>query len=316
MLSLGRIVLSCVRRGIRCCWISAAWYKIVIARAVDVRCRGCQFTCKDGGGRKLFRILATAMLMFAIMPAAAQDCGPEGPCEIDGGSYHLRVPEGEGPHPVLIWYHGHRGNGASIHRSGGLQRDFLEQGYALLAPNGYQLGDGPRSYPAREGAPRDDVAFTFAVLEDAGTRATFDLDRVYAAGFSAGGSMAWLLACEAGDHLAGMVSIAGALRRPNLTDCAGLAGLPVMQIHGFADGQVPLEGRGIRDWHQGSVWEALDRAREANECRSNPDEIEIGDDFRSRVWEASCGGAPVRLDVHDGGHGLPQGWLLRKTGRV
>ncbi len=233
-------------RGIRRRWISEAWYKIVIARAVDLRCRGCQFTDKDGGGRKLIRILATAMLMFAGMPAAAQDCGPESPCEIDGGSYHLRVPEGEGPHPVLIWYHGYRGNGASIHRSGGLQRDFLEQGYALLAPNGYQSGDGPRSYPSREGAPRDDVAFTFAVLEYAGTRAEFDLERVYAAGFSAGGSMAWLLACEAGDHLAGMVSVAGALRRPNLTDCAGLAGLPVMQIHGFADGQVPLEER---SWH-------------------------------------------------------------------
>ncbi len=259
----------------------------------------------------MIRSLLTSLLIFTGPAATAQDCGPDTPCEIDGGLYHLRLPNGEGPHPVLIWYHGHRGNGASIHRGGGLQRDFLEQGYALLAPNGYQSGDGPRSYPAREGAPRDDVAFTFAVLEAASTRANLDLDRLYAAGFSAGGSMAWLLACEAGDRLQGMVSVAGALRRPNPTDCAGLQGLPVMQVHGFADAQVPFEGRGIGAWHQGSVWEILDRARDANGCRSNPDDIVMSDQFRTRVWDVSCTGAPVRIDVHDGGHGLPQGWTAQ-----
>lgn len=259
----------------------------------------------------MIRISIIAALGLLSLPAAAQECGPEAPCTLEGGSYHLRLPDGDGPHPVLIWYHGHRGNGASIHRSGGLQKDFVEQGYAVVAPNGYRTGDGPRSYPARDGAPRDDVAFTFAVLEDAAKYATFDLDRLYAAGFSAGGSMAWKLACEAGGRLAGMVSVAGALRRPNTTDCAGLAGLPVMQVHGFADGQVPFEGRGIRDWHQGSVWDALERARAANGCRSNPDEIEIAEEFHSRIWDASCEGAPVRFDMHDGGHGLPRGWTAR-----
>ncbi len=259
-----------------------------------------------------FSLAITALFAIAPFAASAQDCGPTAPCEIEGGSYHLRLPEGEGPHPVLIWYHGHRGNGASIHRGGGLERDFLNNGYALLAPNGYQSSpDGPRSYPAREGAPRNDVAFTFAALEAASARADLDMDRLYVGGFSAGGSMAWLLACEAGDRLKGMVSVAGALRRPNPTDCAGLAGLPVLQVHGFADGQVPFEGRQIRDWHQGSVWEALRRAREANGCRTNPDAITSDENFRMRLWSASCAGAPVRLDIHDGGHGLPNGWTER-----
>lgn len=278
---------------------------------VDLRHFACQVMDNDDGGRHLIRILAAALLTLSSTPAFAQNCGPDGPCEIEGGSYHLRLPEGDGPHPVLIWYHGHRGNGASIHRSGGLQRDFLDHGYALLAPNGFQSGNGARSYPARDGAPRDDVAFTFAALEDASGRASLDLARIYAGGFSAGGSMAWLLACKAGGSLSGMVSVAGALRRPNSTDCAGLAGLPILQIHGFGDGQVPMEGRRIRNWHQGSVWEAMDRARDANGCRSNPDEIEFDEGFRSRRWDRSCSKAAVRLDLHDGGHGLPQGWTAR-----
>lgn len=256
----------------------------------------------------MIRHVLTLVLSCLGTAAFAQECGPETPCEIDGGDYYLRLPAGDGPFPVLIWYHGHRGNGASIHRSGGLERDFLDQGYALLAPNGFQRDDGVRSYPARDGSPRDDVAFTLAALQDAGTRAALDLDHVYAAGFSAGGSMAWLFACEEGARLAGLVSVSGALRRPNTTTCNGLAGVPVMQVHGFADGQVPFEGRAIGNWHQGSMWDSLELARQANGCRSNPDLIENSDAFRVRAWSASCSGAPVNLLVHDGGHGLPNGW--------
>jgi len=260
----------------------------------------------------LVRFLLILILALMVKSAMAQECGPETPCEIEGGSYHLRLPEGDGPHPVLIWYHGFRGNGASIHRSAGLQQDFLKKGYVLLAPNGVQRGEnGPRFFAGRDGAPRDDVKFTFAVLEAAGRRVNLDLNKIYAGGFSAGGSMAWLLACEEGDQLAGMVSVAGALRRPNATQCEGLKSLPIMQVHGFADKQVPFEGRRIRDWHQGSIWDSLEKAREANGCRSNPDVIEIDENFRNRIWEASCSGAPVRMDTHDGGHGLPKGWTER-----
>lgn len=261
--------------------------------------------------QRLRRAAAQSILILSASQASAQDCGPDTPCVVEGGSYHLRLPEGAGPHPVLIWYHGHRGNGASIHRGGGLQSGFLQQGYALLAPNGFERSSGVLSFAAHDRSPRDDVAFTRAALVDAQSRASLDPDRVYVGGFSAGGSMAWLFACEAGADLAGMISVAGALRRPNATRCAGLEGLPVMQIHGFADGQVPFEGRVIRDWHQGNLWDALERARQANGCRSNPDAISLDAGFRTRLWKDSCKGAPVRLDIHDGGHGLPRGWTDR-----
>ena len=260
-----------------------------------------------------FCTMFVALVAAALASASfAQDCGPEAACEIEGGSYFLKLPEGDGPHPVLIWYHGANGTGGSIHRGGGLQNDFLKNGYALLAPNGQgRPGRSRFFFPGRDGSARDDVGFTFDVLEAASARANLDTSRLFAGGFSAGGSMAWLLACEAGERLSGMVSVAGALRRPNSTDCSGLQNLPIMQVHGFRDAQVPLEGRTIRDWHQGSVWQSLERARTANGCRSNPDVIAIEDGFRTRIWDASCTGASVRIDIHDGAHGIPQGWTAR-----
>ena len=120
--------------------------------------------------------------------------------------------------------------------------------------------------------------------------------------------MAWLLACEEGRRFAGFASIAGALRRPTPhEDCTG-GPVRMLQIHGFADTQVPLEGRAIRDWHQGDVFESLAMQRATNQCRTRPSLIEFGNRFRCRIWSDCDSGHDVELCMHDGGHGLPRGW--------
>lgn len=256
-------------------------------------------------------IILALFVLFQAAIVSAQECGPEIPCEIEGGSYHLRIPEGEGPHPVLVWFHGHSGNGRSIHSQSGLSAVFSADGWVLVAPNGRRTEAGARTFPGVDGSARDDVAFVRAILEDVRERVSMDDAQVFAAGFSAGGSMVWLFACEAGTQLAGMVAVSGALRRPNSTECAGLEGLPIMHIHGFTDKTVPFEGRIISDWHQGSIWDAMSKARTANGCRSNPDQIWIEDTYRTRVWDRSCLKAPIQLEINDGGHGLPSGWVQR-----
>ncbi|MEO1677224.1 MAG: PHB depolymerase family esterase [Pseudomonadota bacterium] len=264
---------------------------------------------------------ALLMILLALLPTSAlaqtDPCGAEAPCEIGDGSYHLLLPEGwdDGtPRPVLVWFHGHRSSGASIFRSSGLQRDFVEAGYVLIAPNGALRPSGIRGWPARPTGPelRDDVAFTLAVLADVGARMALDPERTYVSGFSAGGSMAWMMACYAGERFTAAASVAGALRRPHPDGAVCPAG-PVrfLQIHGFTDAQVPFEGRAIGDWHQGDVFSSLSRIRATNACRSNPDAITLDTPLRCRDWSESCAsGAAVRLCIHDGGHGLPPGWTL------
>ena len=259
---------------------------------------------------------ALLVLLSAALPAWANDdlCGAEAPCPVPGGDYHLITPDdwdGESPLPALVFFHGHRSSGASVFRSGGLKATFVENGYAIIAPNGaIRPGTQIRAWPARPGAgPRDDVAFTLDVIADVATRLPLDETRLYVAGFSAGGSMAWMMGCYAGDRFAGIASVAGALRRPVPEGGTCPAGpVRLIQIHGFADAQVPLEGRGIRDWHQGDVFESLGLIRQTNGCRSNPDEIEIGETFRCRTWSDSCESGALKLCLHDGGHGLPRGW--------
>lgn len=260
------------------------------------------------------RIFLIAFLMFASALQADTPCGPDAPCEIEGGSYHLVLPpdwDGKAAMPALIWYHGHNSSAASIFRSRGLRETFSNAGYLLIAPNGMKLpGRSTRAWPARRDGVdrRDDVAFTLAVLDDVSARLPVAEDRVHVAGFSAGGSMAWMMACYAADRFAGFASVSGALRRPSPSEQCEDGPFRLIQIHGFADKQVPFEGRGIRNWHQGDLFESFDLARKTNACRSNPDSIEIGETFRCRDWSASCGMGALRMCIHDGGHGLPRGW--------
>lgn len=255
-------------------------------------------------------------LMAGFTTAAmAQDapCGPDAACTIEGGSYHLIVPngwDGQTPLPTLVYFHGHNSSGATVFRSGGLKSTFADNGYLIVAPDGERMaGRQTRAWPARPGLSdrRDDVDFVLRVLDDVATRFPVDENRVYSAGFSAGGSMVWMMACYAGERFSGFVSVSGALRRPVPADACPSGPVRLMQIHGFADTQVPLEGRGIGDWHQGDVFESFALMRQTNACRSNPDAIEVGEDFRCRTW-SSCDAGALKMCLHDGGHGLPRGW--------
>lgn len=260
------------------------------------------------------RPVALLLLILAwAVPGVAADCGPDAPCAVAGGEYYLAFPpdwDGATPLPVLVFFHGHRSSGLGVVQGAGVG-SFAEHGYLVVAPNGaLRPGTDVRAWPARPGVEgaRDDIAFTLAVLDDVAARVPVVPERIFAAGFSAGGSMAYMLACHEGRRFAGFVSIAGALRRPVPGETCPGGPVRMLHFHGYADTQVPLEGRGIADWHQGDVFESLGLLRRTGGCRSEPDGITIGDPFWCRDWSGCDGGGDVRFCLHPGGHAMPPGW--------
>lgn len=246
---------------------------------------------------------------------SARPCGMDEPCAVTGGDYYLSYPDdwdGESPLPAIVFFHGHNSSGQSAMKSQTIKRVFVDNGYLLIAPNGEKMqGRNTRRWPARPvaaGEWRDDVAFTMDVMEDVANRVPLEADHVLVSGFSAGGSMAWMMACYEGDNFAGFASVAGALRRPVPQEVCPAGPVRMMQIHGFADNQVPFEGRGIGDWHQGDVFESLAILRETNECQTNPTAINLDDEFWCRIWQGCASHRDIQFCMHDGGHGLPAGW--------
>jgi len=118
--------------------------------------------------------------------------------------------------------------------------------FAYVVPTGRQNAEGRLFWNAgpaccdTDKRGLDDVARLTALLDLARTDPHVDPNRVYVIGHSNGGFMAHRLACEAGDRLAAVISVAGAAP-PSDTACPS-ASLAVLEIHGTADPFVNYDG--------------------------------------------------------------------------
>jgi len=273
---------------------------------------------------KSHQVLLFAAILTASPAAAFQpSCDSPDGCAIDGahaGTYHMAVPDGWQPDPgagdqkLVVFFHGHRGSGKGVLGNRGLVSRFTKAGYVVIAPDGYLFpGRNVRGWPARprENPARDDIAFTEAVIADAARRLDLPGFDILMTGFSSGGSMAWHFACYSKLKPSAVVPIAGGLRRPVPAAKCPSGPRRLLHIHGFADSQVPLEGRGIRDWHQGDVYHGLGLLRTTNACTSKPDKLSTEGPFWCRNWTSCGSGDPIRFCLHKGGHTLPKGWAER-----
>ena len=180
--------------------------------------------------RILLTLLAAAACCVAAKSAQANtDCALPTPCVGAGdvgGTYYIAAPDGwdgKGGLKPFVFYHGHNGSGAGVAKNKGLAKSLADQGYLLIAPDGPMLryrNREMRGWPARvqgdiKRSDRNDVKFTEAVLRDVAQRFELNLDDTVISGFSSGGSMAWHFSCYSTMQVAGVMPVAGALRRPH-----------------------------------------------------------------------------------------------------
>nr|WP_259959013.1 PHB depolymerase family esterase [Leisingera caerulea] len=255
---------------------------------------------------------AVAALIAFWGSGAAAACGaaPEA-CAVQDGRYHIVLPEASAvPVPVVMFLHGYGGSGAQVLKNKSLVKGVTQRGYALIAPEGRKRGGtGPQSWgfgPFDDG--RDEGAFFAAVLADASARFGTSGAQTVLAGFSAGAFMVHYLACRDPEAFAAYAPVSGAFWRPQPEACAGPVRL--LQVHGWRDEVVPLEGRplGGGRWEQGDVFAGLELWRQANGCTSHaPDRAWREDGQLRRRWD--CGpGSDIEMVLFDGGHALPGGW--------
>ncbi|MGI9425378.1 MAG: alpha/beta hydrolase family esterase [Hyphomicrobiaceae bacterium] len=266
------------------------------------------------------RLLLTvpSLLMLLIswsVYAAGAPCGDLVPCEIDGGRYYISTPPGWDGKTALapaIYFHGHSSSGLNALKNKRFVQSFHQSGYVLIAPDGAPRAGrkvlGWPAFPPSEGM-RDDIAFVHAMLDDVARSIPLKMESSLVTGFSSGGSMAWYLACYSKRTYGAVLPVAGGLRRP-LPASGQCPGGPrkLIHIHGFADLQVPLEGRGIRQWHQGDVFEALNVMRKTNGCVSRPSKTWSQGKFQCREWTGCSNGRQLAFCLHPGGHWMPKEW--------
>jgi polyhydroxybutyrate depolymerase len=207
---------------------------------------------EDGLGRVAVIVLAVALLATACgSPGGGPDRGvrtgsSSRSVAVDGSKrqYRLYRPAGlAGPAALVLVYHGWTESVTTSERLRGWREAADRHRFVVAFPVGVDasFNAGGCCGIAQERRV-DDVAAAHAIIDDVAGGVPVDRRRIYAAGFSNGGMLAYRLACES-DRFAAVGAVAGA----QLVDCAHRRSVSIMHIHGTADTVVPLGGPEERD---------------------------------------------------------------------
>lgn len=246
--------------------------------------------------------------------------------------YELRVPPGydaRQPAPLVILLHGYGLSGAEQERRFALGKAAGDRGLLYAIPDGTRDESSLRFWNATDGccnlggATVDDVAYLRALVRDVRGRYSVDPRRIFLIGHSNGGFMAYRMACDAADLIAGVVSLAGATWTDEAR-CQPSAPVAVLQVHGdqdviirygggrFAASLVPYPG--ARDTV--AQWARKNRCTGALTSAGPPLELDgdvAGAETRPERY-GGCPDAPVELWTMQGsGHfpELPPLWAER-----
>ena len=263
-------------------------------------------------------------LLYAPHPAVPRHALIDTALHVDGRlrDYSLYVPpELDGPAPLLMVLHGSTGNAATIRRRSGYRFEHLARraGVVVAYPvgvDGYWNGCRKAATHAAQLNNTDDVGFLKTLVGDLTGSGLVDATRVYAAGYSNGGHMAYRLAVEAPDLVAGIAAFAASFPAEHNFDC-NAAGIPVktLIVNGTEDPLNPFEGgevslfglRSVGDVRssQDSAGYFLSLHGDASETLHKTTSARIAP---ATISEWQLDGTPVvsLVAIQGGGHTIPQ----------
>lgn len=162
-------------------------------------------------------------------------------------SYILYVPaiyDGSVAVPVVFNYHGFTMSANSQMNLCDMRPEADTANFLLVYPQGslffgfshWNVG----SWTA--GSTADDLGFTAAMIDALAESYNINQERVYACGYSNGGYFSFELACQLSDRIAAIAAVAGTMSTETYTACNPMHAMPVMTIHGTADGTVSYNG--------------------------------------------------------------------------
>ncbi|PKP53399.1 MAG: hypothetical protein CVT92_04470 [Bacteroidetes bacterium HGW-Bacteroidetes-1] len=160
-------------------------------------------------------------------------------------NYRLYVPSSYNPAiaaPLVINLHGYGSNNIEQEFYGDFRPIADTAGFLVVHPNGTPDNTNTMHWNTFGTSNVDDVGFLSALIDTIGAHYNLDSGRIYSTGMSNGGFMSYSLACSLSSRIAAIASVTGSMVTTNFAACVPLRPLPVMQIHGTADGTVPYNG--------------------------------------------------------------------------
>jgi polyhydroxybutyrate depolymerase len=160
--------------------------------------------------------------------------------------YVLYIPnsyDGTSAVPLMLNFHGFGGSASDYMQEADMRSLAEADTFILVYPQGSYL-DGTSHWNAcplggDNKSNADDVGFIESMISVISSQYNIDIERIYAAGYSSGGMMAYGLANYKSDLIAAVASVSGVM-----LDCTGPTShpMPVVHLHGTSDGVIPYNG--------------------------------------------------------------------------
>lgn len=150
--------------------------------------------------------------------------------------------------PLLILLHASKQTGDDLRETTGYAFDRLadQHGFVVAYPDGIRRRWNDCRSAGRNAARRraiDDVEFLLALVDELSMRTSVDPARVFAAGYSNGGQLAFRLASERPDRVAAIAAFSANLPTPSNWGCQpATRAVPTMLVNGTADPISPFQG--------------------------------------------------------------------------
>ena len=165
--------------------------------------------------------------------------------------YVLYIPnsyDGTSSVPLMLNFHGFGGNASDYMQEADMRSLAEANTFILIYPQGSCL-DGLSHWNAcplggDNKSDADDFGFVEAIINEISSQYNVDMERIYAAGYSNGGMMAYGLANYKSNLVAAVASVSGVM-----LECTGSTShpMPVVHLHGTSDGVLPYNGSS--DWN-------------------------------------------------------------------
>lgn len=211
--------------------------------------------------------------------------------------------------PLVLAFHGGGSSPEKIALNSAMHRIAEREGFVVAYPAGTQSRSGLTWVPGGRESARTtgDVRFVRSLIIDLQRHFEIDPSRIFATGFSLGGSLVYELACLLADRFAAVGVVSGTMTTPY---CNPARPVSLIHIHGTKDRRVPLKGgRGpatSRNNEWPPVQDCIDRWRQVNDCTGEPDIVRLASE--GVTGYRYFGAADVELWLVEGGyHSWPGG---------
>jgi polyhydroxybutyrate depolymerase len=226
--------------------------------------------------------------------------------------------------PLVVVMHGAGENGARmrIETGYGFERLADEHGFAVVYPNaygGYWDVCTIAEDVSANGLNIDDVGFLIGMVDKLVSEISVDPGRVFAAGSSRGGFMAFRLALEAPSRFRAVAAVSANVPSPENFKCkpAGQGTPSVMIMNGTDDPLVPFDGGSVSlfglFYRLGKVRSSRESGQyfaDLNHITGTPErnETQVANGVRVEqvLWRNNSNVEVELVAIHGGGHGIPQ----------